>query len=155
MWTFVMTDGCVLQIKTSILRSCSVNNSAIYLLALCALCFDLSARPLRPPTVWNHRLGLLREPDWEEPAGCPEVSAHAWGGPASGPRPLLHGGWRALHSCGRGCGAGERRAVSHHIPGYRYILTARFLFLHYWFVCAGKCTDDAFFIVRGVELWVW
>lgn len=154
MRTLVMRDGCVLQIKAWILRSCSVNNSTVYLLTRCALCFNLSARPLCPP-VWNHRLRFLHEPDWEEPAGCPKVSAHARGGPASGPRPLLHGGWCALHSCGCGCGAGERRAVSHHICGYRYILTAKLLFLHYWFVCAGKCTDDAFFIVRGVELWVW
>lgn len=79
-------------------------------------------------TVRNHRLGLLREPDREEPAGRSEVFAHARGGPAGGARPLLHGGQRALHSRGCGCGAGQRRALSHHLPGYRYILTALFLF---------------------------
>lgn len=49
MRTLVVRDGCVLQIKASILRSCSVNNSVVYLLTRCALCFDLSARPLCPP----------------------------------------------------------------------------------------------------------
>lgn len=118
-----MRDGCVLQIKTTILCSCSENNS-VFSLAPLRLIRSSSAYS----TVRNHRLRLLREPDQEEPAGRAEVFAHARGGPAGGPRPVLYGGQRALHSRGRGCGAGQRRALSHHLPGYRYILTSIFLF---------------------------
>lgn len=69
--------------------------------------------------VWHHRLRLLRELDWTEPAGRPEVPADARGGPTRGPRPLLHGGQCALHPCGRGRSAGEGQAVPHHISGHR------------------------------------
>lgn len=69
-------------------------------------------------TVWHHWLRLLRQPDWEKPAGRSEVFADAWGGPTRGSSALLHGGQRSLHPCCSGRGAGERRTVSHHIPGY-------------------------------------
>lgn len=80
--------------------------------------FSLSDSPTFP-TVRHHRLRRLREPDSKKLAGCAEVFTDAWGDPTCGSCALLHGGQRPLHSCGSGCGAGERHAVPHYIFGHR------------------------------------
>ncbi len=74
--------------------------------------------------VWHCRLRLLRELNREEFAGRPEVHSDARGGATRRSCAILHGGQCALLPCGRGCSAGQRHALSHHLSSNRYSTTS-------------------------------